>query len=249
MGEYANHEHPGWTFNYVPMSGMHADSIRKQYGDRQVLNDIFLSCKTGEIVGLLGRNGSGKSSLLKIIFGTLSADNKFVSVDQRLMPSLFSGRDLIKYLPQDSFLPAHIKIKYLISCFCGKAARGLVMADPLIQPHLEKQAAQLSGGEKRLIEILLLVHSEAKYLLLDEPFNGLSPLQITAVKTIIQKHAAVKGFVITDHDYANVLDIASRIVLMDQGNTRVIKDPRELIQFGYLPKSSLHIYAGGETNL
>lgn len=231
------------------MSGLHADSIRKQYGDRQVLNDIFLSCKTGEIVGLLGRNGSGKSSLLKIIFGTLAADNKFVTVDQRLMRSLFSGRDLIKYLPQDSFLPARIKIKYLISCFCSKASKGLVMADPLIQPHLEKRPSQLSGGEKRLIEILLLVHSEAKYLLLDEPFNGLSPLQITAVKSIIQRHAAVKGFVITDHDYRNVLDIASKIVLMDQGNTRVIRDPRELIQFGYLPESSIDIYPVGETNL
>jgi lipopolysaccharide export system ATP-binding protein len=63
------------------MSGLHVDSVRKDFGIRRVLNDVFLSCEVGEIVGLLGRNGSGKSSLLKIVFGSCAADYKFVSID------------------------------------------------------------------------------------------------------------------------------------------------------------------------
>jgi ABC-type multidrug transport system ATPase subunit len=217
------------------MSGLHADSIRKQYGTRQILNDIFISCKAGELVGLLGRNGSEKSSLLKIIFGTLSADNKFVSVDQKKTGSLFAGRNMIRYLPQDNFLPNHIKIKDLFQCFCNKQSIGLLINNPLIQPHLGKKSAQLSGGEKRLVEILLMLQSEAKYLLLDEPFNGLSPLQIEVVKDLIRAHSSKKGFIITDHDYRNVLNLSSRVVLMDQGNTKMIKDFDELIEFGCLP--------------
>jgi len=223
------------------MSGLHADSIRKQYGDRQILNDIFIACKAGEIVGLLGRNGSGKSTLLKIVFGALTANNKFVSIDQQKVDSLFAGRDLIRYLPQDNFLPAQVRIKQVIRCFCGKAGAERLMNDLLVQPHLEKRSSQLSGGEKRLIEILLMVHSEAKYLLLDEPFNGLSPLQIEVIKDLIRVHAPQKGFIITDHDYRNVLDISSRIVLMDNGNTKVIRSVAELIELGYLPETSMYL--------
>jgi ABC-type multidrug transport system ATPase subunit len=220
------------------MSGLHADSIRKQYGSRQILNDIFISCKAGELVGLLGRNGSGKSSLLKIMFGTLEADNKFVSVDQKKTCSLFAGRNLIRYLPQENFLPNHIKIKNLIQAFCSKPGSALLMNNSWIQPHLGKKSAQLSGGEKRLIEILLMLHSQAKYLLLDEPFNGLSPLQIEVVKDLIRAHASEKGFIITDHDYRNVLDLSSRVVLMDDGNTKIIKDFSELIEYGYVPSGA-----------
>lgn len=227
------------------MSELHADSIRKHFNGRQVLNDIYISCKPGEIVGLVGRNGSGKSSLMKIIFGTLAADNKFVSIDQQKSGSLFAGRKLVRYLPQDSFLPGHVKIKDLVGCFCSKTGSNLLLKHALIQAHLGKKPAKLSGGEKRLIEILLMLHAEAKYLLLDEPFNGLSPLQIEVVKGLIRAHASDKGFIITDHDYRNVLDLSSRIVLMDKGNTKVIKDHRELIELGYLPASSTAVLNPG----
>lgn len=242
MAKHHCGEYHYWTVNYVPVSGLHADSIRKQYGTRQILNDIFISCHTGELVGLLGRNGSGKSTLLKIIFGTLRAENRFVSVDQKKTGSLFAGRKLIRYLPQENFLPNHIKIRDLIRCFCSKAGGGLLINNSLIQPHLDKKAGQLSGGENRLVEILLMLHSDAKYLLLDEPFNGLSPLQVEVVKALIREHALEKGFIITDHDYRNVLDVSSRIVLMDRGNTKMIKDHGALIALGYLPESSASLF-------
>ena len=77
------------------------DSVQKHFDQKVVLSDVYLKCKTGEIIGLLGRNGSGKSTLLKIIFGIISADHKFVRVDGKV---LFKTNDLfneISYLPQE----------------------------------------------------------------------------------------------------------------------------------------------------
>lgn len=221
------------------MSGLHVDSVRKQIGDKQVLNDIFISCRPGQIIGLLGRNGSGKSTLLKIIFGSLAADNKFVAINNRKLDSLYDNRRLIHYLPQDNFLPNHIKIRNIIHCFCSAENAVTIMENHLIRPFLQKKIKQLSGGEKRILEILLMVHSDAKYLLFDEPFNGVSPLCVEILKDLIKKHSKDKGFIITDHDYENVLDISSTVILMDNGNTKVIKSFDELIAYGYLPATSV----------
>ena len=100
------------------MNGLHVDSVLKEFDSRQILTDIFISCKKGEIIGVLGRNGSGKSTLLKIIFGSLQADRKFVKVDNKLVATLYDNRKLINYLPQDNFLPNHSRIRNIISLFC-----------------------------------------------------------------------------------------------------------------------------------
>lgn len=220
------------------MSLLHVDSVRKQIGERQILNDVFISCKPGEIVALLGRNGSGKSSLLKIIFGSVSADNKFISIDGKKISSLSDNAKLLQYLPQDSYLPNHVKITSIIKCFCNKENAARVMENYLVEPFLQKKVKQLSGGERRILEVLLMVHSEAKYLLFDEPFNSVSPLHIEILKNLIKAHSKDKGIIITDHDYRNVLDISSTVILIDNGNTKVIREFKELIAFGYLPSTS-----------
>ena len=84
------------------------DSIRKSYGDYQVLTDVALACKPGDIIGLLGRNGSGKSTLLKIIFGTLFTDYKFIRINDEILDQPFKSNNKIAYLPQDNFLPKNI---------------------------------------------------------------------------------------------------------------------------------------------
>ena len=96
------------------MSKLHVDSVIKSYDTKQILTDIFISCEPGEIVGLLGKNGSGKSTLLKIIFGSLHADRKFVRIGNKLISGMYDNRKLLKYLPQDNFLPNHIKVKKII---------------------------------------------------------------------------------------------------------------------------------------
>lgn len=220
------------------MNELHVDSVTKRIGDRQILNDVFISCKPGEIIGLLGRNGSGKSTLLKIIQGSLNADNKFVSIDNKKINSLYDIRKLVQYLPQAHFLPNHVQIKSIIKCYCDAKNATDLTANELVHPHLKKKPNELSGGERRTLEILLLIYSGAKYILLDEPFNGISPLHTDQLKALVKQHSKEKGFIITDHDYRNVLEISSKIILLDNGNTKVVKHFNDLVELGYLPESA-----------
>ena len=218
------------------VKGLHADSIRKEIGGRQILNDIFLSCQKGEIIGLLGRNGSGKSTLLQVIFGSVGADHKYVAIDGKKVDTLFESRKYIQYLPQDDFLPNHISLKNIICCFCTKEKAAGLLVQPLIHAFLHKKVAELSGGEKRIFEVFLLLYSTAPYLLFDEPFNGISPLHTELLKELIQTQGTDKGIIVTDHSYENVLAIASRVILLDNGNTRLINNRQELVDYGYLPR-------------
>lgn len=236
MGDYDGAEYLHGISVLDDMMGLHADSIRKRFAHKQVLNDIYITCKTGEITGLLGRNGAGKSTLLKIIFGSLRADTRFISIDVRKVHTLAERSSLLKYLPQQAYLPPYASIKALVKCFCknGEKAREIIN-HPLIKPNLHKKVYQLSGGEGRVLEVLLLLFSEAKYLLLDEPFSGLSPLYIDAIKELILERAQEKGLIITDHQYPHVLDISTKLLLLDQGNIKPVTDPMILISEGYAP--------------
>ena len=226
--------HPSFSILYL-----YVDSVTKSFGIRQVLTDIFLSCNEGEIIGLLGRNGAGKSTLLKIIFGSMQADFKFVRIGDKRINGLYDNRNLINYLPQHSFLPNHLKISHIIKLFCEKANAGLIAANELISPLIHKKARQLSGGEKRLVEIFLIIYSNATYILIDEPFNGIAPIYKEVIKNMIREQSKKKGFIITDHDYRNILDLSTRIVLIHDGGTKEIKNKEELEFWGYIPNSSV----------
>ncbi|MCF4101900.1 ATP-binding cassette domain-containing protein [Gillisia sp. M10.2A] len=220
------------------MKDLHVDSIRKCYHDKLILSDIFLSCRKGEIVGLLGRNGSGKSTLLKIIFGIEDAENKFVRVQGKVLKSFADSRKLINYLPQDNFLPKNIKVRNIINLFLPQGKRKHLLQNVFIKPLLQKKFHVLSGGEKRILEILLLLNSKADFVLLDEPFNGVSPILRDLIIKNIKDEKSNKGFIVTDHDYENVITIADRILLLKDASLKEIKDKRELIKYGYLSKTT-----------
>lgn len=218
------------------MSKLHVDSVIKTFGTKQVLTDIFMSCEKGEIVGLLGKNGSGKSTLLKIILGSLRSDRKFVKIDDQVIFSLYANRNLVNYLPQNNFLPNHLTIKKIVSTFCEKENAKKISSNNLIKALLNKKSKQLSGGEKRLVEILLIIYSEAKFILIDEPFNGVAPIYKEEIKALIKEESKHKGFIITDHDYRNIIDLSTRLVLLRDGGTKLIKHPEELEYWGYIPE-------------
>lgn len=216
------------------MSNLHVDSVLKRYDNRQILTNIFVSCQKGEIIGLLGRNGSGKSTLLKIIFGSLPAERKFVKVGDQVISGLWGSHQHIKYLPQNSFLPNHIKVKQFIDLFCGQPNAEILKKHNLIHPLLNKKSKQLSGGERRILEISLILFSDSKYALIDEPFNGVAPVYKEVVKDMIREQSQTKGFIVTDHDYRNILEIATRIMILHDGGIRELKSRAELKHWGYL---------------
>lgn len=217
------------------MSTLYVDSIIKRFNQKLVLSDIFLECKKGEIIGLLGKNGSGKSTLLQIVFGSIKAENRFVRVGERLVNSLSDAKGYVAYLPQHPFIPNHVKISRIISLFCDKENAAAVASYQLVQPLLKKKGHQLSGGEKRVLEILLIVHSDAPFILLDEPFNGVAPLYKEEIKKVLREQSQTKGLIITDHDYRNVLELATKVTLIQDGKTRSINQLEELKTWGYLP--------------
>ncbi|MDI1256891.1 MAG: ATP-binding cassette domain-containing protein [Flavobacterium sp.] len=213
---------------------LEADSIQKRFGEKTVVSDIYLKCQTGEILGLLGRNGSGKSTLLKIIFGIVAADNKFIRIDGVVKQTTAALFGEVSYLHQDNFIPDNFWVQKAISLSVDKQKLADFYADEMITSIKNKKVSHLSGGEKRYLEIKLILFSDSKFALLDEPYNGLSPVMSEKVNTLIVANTTQKGMIITDHNYNNVIQIATKLILMKDGKAHHLKDKKELIEKGYL---------------
>jgi len=214
---------------------LETDSILKSYGDIQVLTDIYLKCETGDIIGMLGRNGSGKSTLLKILFGTLTADTKFIRIDGKFLATPYKTKNELCFLPQHDFLPKHLKTDKAIELYLGKEAVESFFNDKTLTKLKNSKVSELSGGELRYLEIKLLLNTDSKFVLLDEPFNGVSPLLVGYIKSLIIESSKTKGIILTDHDYNNVLDVANRYCLIYDGGIKTITNKQELVKWGYVP--------------
>lgn len=213
---------------------LEADSIEKSYNYNIILSDVYLKCKTGDIIGILGRNGCGKSTLLKIIYGTIPAEYKFVRIDHQLRRKAYKYPNEISYLPQDNFIPKHFRVSKVIRLFLSKENVSEFCDDSFIKSILNSKINELSGGELRYLEIKLILYSDSKFALLDEPYNGLSPIMINVTNQLIEECAKHKGIILTDHNYNNVLKVSTQIYLIKDCSTKKLKDKKELIQFGYL---------------
>ena len=213
---------------------LEVDSVQKHYNEKIIISDVYLKCHTGDIIGILGRNGSGKSTLLKIIFGIEAADFKFVRVNSVVKSKTSDLLNEISYLPQENFIPNSFSVKKTIVLSITKDKIQDFCADEMIQLILAKKIKHLSGGELRYLEIKLILNTNAKFVLLDEPYNGLSPIMIDKVNDLITKLSAVKGIIITDHNYENVIKVSSELALIKDGKLHHIKDKNELVEKGYL---------------
>ena len=211
------------------------DSVIKSYDDRPVLTDIYLKCETGDIIGMFGRNGSGKSTLLKILFGILAAERKFIRIDGKVFDCPYKTKNELCFLPQHDFLPKHMKAAKAVELYLGKDAVETFFADNILKKLNNNKVSELSGGELRYLEIKLLLKTESKFILLDEPFNGVSPLLVEYIRGLIVESSKTKGIILTDHDYKNVLDVANRYCLIYDGGIKTVTSKEGLIRWGYIP--------------
>lgn len=215
------------------------DSIQKNFGHQTIISDVYLKCETGDIIGILGRNGCGKSTLLKIIFGIVPADFKFIRIDGvvQLKPeALFQE---ISYLHQDSCITKSLSVKKAVQLSIPKEQLHDFFADKFIQDIANTKIGHLSGGELRYLEIKLVLRNPSKFILLDEPYNGLSPLMAEKINQLILDNASQKGIIITDHNYQNVISVATQLTLMKEGKLHYLKDKMELVEKGYLNSGML----------
>ena len=210
------------------------DGIQKKYNDRVILSDVYLKCETSQIIGLLGRNGSGKSTLLKIVSGIVSAPNKCIRIDSISKNNENNLLNEVSYLSQEQIIPNHLSVKRTVALSIDKQKIAFFNNDQFIAPILDKQISHLSSGELRYLEIKIVLSNSSKFVLLDEPYNGLSPLMVDIVNEMIKENSDKKGIIITDHNYKNVIKISSQIVLIKEGKTHYIRNNAELVEKGYL---------------
>jgi ABC-type multidrug transport system ATPase subunit len=214
---------------------LEADSIRKEFGTNQVLTDISLKCQPGDIIGLLGRNGSGKSTLLKIIFGTLYTDYKFIRLNGEVLDQPFKSKNKISFLNQDNFLPKNLTVSQIVNFYSDNPGKNGFLDDEILEKVADTKIKNLSGGELRYLEVKLILNLDSGFVLLDEPFNGISPIHIDIIKEMIIEKSRKKGIILTDHDYRNVLDVANRYYLLFDGGLKSIRSKEDLIEWGYIP--------------
>ncbi|GAA4091378.1 ATP-binding cassette domain-containing protein [Mucilaginibacter panaciglaebae] len=209
------------------------DSVQLEFDDRKILRDVWLECKQGEVLGLLGRNGSGKSSLLKVIFGTLTPLHKYVSIDDVFIHYGYQ-QNRIAYLSQQGYLPKGIKISKLAVMLVDKQYWKQFSTLDIYQKHQHKKPEQLSGGELRQLEMLMIIYSKADFILLDEPFTHITPVQAEYFKQLIREVAKTKGIIVTDHQYYSVLEVSDRIILLHEGVTKPINSVDDLVTYNYI---------------
>lgn len=213
---------------------LEVDSIQKQYQGKNIISDLYLKCETADIIGILGRNGSGKSTFLKILFGIIAADFKFIRIDGLSKSKTEDLLNEISYLPQDNFIPNLFSVEKAIRLSITKDKWTEFYEDEMIQIIRNKKIKHLSSGQLRYLEIKLILNKETKFVLLDEPYNGLSPIMIEKVNTLIIENSKTRGIIITDHNYENVIKVSNRLALMKEGKMHHLKDKSELVTRGYL---------------
>lgn len=218
------------------MHNLSVTGVTKTFGNRKVLDGAGFQCKTGEIVGIFGRNGTGKSTLLKIIFGTLTSQYIDIVINGRYIPvKEVIAQSRIAYLPQDSFLPKRIKVKDLIPLYFedGDKQDRLFYADG-IHKIANKAVGTLSLGELRYLELLLVSNLNHPFLMLDEPFSMIEPLYKEKIQEFLTDLKTKKGIILTDHYYKDVLTVSNRNLLLKDGKLIPVDTTDELVAHGYI---------------
>ncbi len=213
---------------------MEIDGVSLKFGLKGVLTDVYFKSETGCISGLLGRNGSGKSSLLKTIFGTCSkAENSSVRINNQRLPGQSRSPLDMRYLPQSDFIPKHLHVKRAFADFQIEFSK-LLYYFPTFDKCYTQRFSSLSGGERRVISLFLILFSDTRFCLLDEPFSQVMPIHLDAIKDIIREAKKSRGVVITDQMYRHVLDLADRVCLLKDGTLYQVDTVDDLMTLGYL---------------
>ena len=209
------------------------DSVQLKFGDRTILNNIYIQAKTGKITGVLGRNGCGKSCLLKMIFGEIPTQEKSVRINGNILLEDYRNPNDMRMLPQFNCVPKHIKITQVFKYFNVD----YVEFCELFQEFREwsnLKIKELSGGNIRIIETFLILKSNSKFCLLDEPFSHLSPKNMDIFAEILMQEKTKKGIILTDHMYQYITKVSDDLYVIKDCVSYKINDIDKLKDYGYL---------------
>jgi lipopolysaccharide export system ATP-binding protein len=212
------------------MSVLETDHIFKAYGGRPVVRDVSVHVEQGRVVGLLGPNGAGKTTSFYMIVGLVSPDSGKIMLDGEditRLPMYQRARRGVSYLPQEASvfrkLTVEENLMAILETMSLRARERRERMDRLInQLGLEKvrrsQGYTLSGGERRRVEIARSLVIEPRFLLLDEPFSGIDPIQVLELQRIIfdLKRQNI-GILVTDHNVSETLAVTDSAYIINNG--------------------------------
>ncbi|MBO0329224.1 ATP-binding cassette domain-containing protein [[Muricauda] lutisoli] len=213
------------------------DNIELSFDGKTILRGIYLKAESGKVTGILGRNGSGKTSLLHILFGSLSPKYKSIRIDGELIKSPLFQRNQVAFLPQQKLLTRTMKVGSSLKLF--NVDWGTFINDfEHFKPFKNHYTSNLSGGELRLLETYLILNSDKNIILLDEPFSNLAPLYVSKIKDIIEHKKVDKIILLTDHLYEEIVSLSDDLYFLKNGCSKLIHNMEDLESEGYLPINS-----------
>ena len=233
-----------YTFKVAEgQGGLKIESLRKSYRKRLVIRDVSMQLNRGEVVALLGPNGSGKTTCFYSIAGLVTPEGGKVIVDGRdvtRLPMYRRARLGIGYLPQENSIFRGMTVENNILAVLElsepnqkrRSERLQELLNEFSIDHLRRAPAlALSGGERRRVEIARCLAADPKYLLLDEPFAGVDPIAVHEIRTLV---SALKkrglGILITDHNVRETLEIVDRAYILHDGKVLMSGTTEEIIK-------------------
>lgn len=223
-------------------ASFHATDLKKIYGGRTVVKKVGLDVERGEIVGLLGPNGAGKTTSFYMMVGLVKADDGSIKLngeDITSLPLHERAKRGIGYLPQEASVFRELTVEENI--YAVLEIRNIFknekknLLERLIKEfglnHIRKsKGRELSGGERRRVEIARCLALEPSFVLLDEPFAGVDPLAVSDIQKIIKdlKQRNI-GVLITDHNVRETLGIVDKAFIMSAGELLVSGTPEEIV--------------------
>jgi len=224
------------------MQKLSTDEVGKSYKGRQVVRGVSLDISQGEVVGLLGPNGAGKTTTFYMIVGLVRPDTGHIKADDEditRVPMYMRARQYgVSYLPQEPSVFRKLTVEENMLAVleaqsipsATRRARTEKLIDQLNLGHIRKtRGYQLSGGERRRVEIARCLCIQPSFILLDEPFSGIDPIAVTDLQEIIfDLKASGIGVLITDHNVRETLSVTDRAYIINEGRIFRAGTPEQL---------------------
>ena len=224
-------------------AGLRIMALRKSYRRRPIIRDVSMELGRGEVVALLGPNGSGKTTCFYAIAGLIIPEGGQVLIDGRdvtLFPMYRRAKLGIGYLPQEVSIFRGLSVEDNILAILDIAVSDRhkrrerleeLLTDFSISHLRRAPALSLSGGERRRVEIARCLAADPKYLLLDEPFAGVDPIAVSEIRTLVAdlKNRGI-GVLITDHNVRETLEIVDRAYILHDGAVLMSGTTEEVVQ-------------------
>ncbi len=219
-----------------------AKNITKVYRKRKVVDNVSLNLNRGEVVGLLGPNGAGKTTTFYIITGLISPDNGEIIFDNKKISnySVYERAKIgISYLPQESSIFRKLTVRENILAVLELVEEEIDNINKDLEDILEEfnlinikdsKGYEISGGERRRVEIVRTLVLKPSFILLDEPFAGIDPIIVNDLQNIIKKLKEKNiGVLISDHNVRETLKICDRAYILNKGEILLEGTPEKII--------------------